>query len=308
MDIKLQLMQKYGLVTIKLAREFITMSIGDRINTIAEYSAKYETARGTVQAALKLLEDNKAVQIEPRGHLGTFITYINYELLWEFTDFSTIMGVMPLPYSKLYEGLATGLYKEAENRNLPFSLAYMRGAENRIKALSKGRYDFAVVSRLAAKHSIKNGSSIDIALQFGKYSYVNEHVIVFSDTLKKSIEDGMKIGVDKSSIDHYLLTLEQCRGKKVEIVDLPYNQVVQKLMTGEIDAAVWNIDEIIERKHNIKYYPLEINNFSGEDTEAVLIINKSNFGIKNLLEQFIDCRKVVEYQKRVTAGELIPNY
>jgi DNA-binding transcriptional MocR family regulator len=308
MNIKLQLMQKYGLVTIKLAREFITMTVGDRINTIAEYAAKYETARGTVQAALKLLEENKAVRIEPRGHLGTFITNINYEVLWEYTDFSTIMGVMPLPYSKLYEGLATGLYKEADNGNFPFSLAYMRGAENRIKALSKGRYDFAVVSKLAAQHSIKNGSSIDIALQFGKYSYVNEHVMVFSHTHKKSIEDGMKIGVDKSSIDHYLLTLAQCREKMVEIIDLPYNQVVQKLMTGEIDAAVWNIDEIVERKLNINYYPLEVNNFSGEDTEAVLIINKSNYGIKNLMEQFIDCDKVVEYQRRVITGELIPNY
>lgn len=308
MDIKSQLMQKYGLVTIKLAREFITMSVGERINTIAEYSSKYETARGTVQAALKLLEENKAIQVEPRGHLGTFITSINYEVLWEFTDFSTIMGVMPLPYSKLYEGLATGLYKEADNGNFPFSLAYMRGAENRINALSKGRYDFAVVSKLAAQHSISNGSGIDIALQFGKYSYVNEHVMVFSDISKRNIEDGMKIGVDKSSIDHYLLTLAQCKEKNVKIIDLPYNQVVQKLISGEIDAAVWNIDEILERKLNIRYYALEVNNFSGEDTEAVLIINKNNYGIKNLLEQFINCDKVVGYQKRVITGQLIPNY
>jgi hypothetical protein len=308
MDIKTQLMQKYGLVTIKLAREFITMSVGERINTIAEYSTKYETARGTVQAALKLLEENKAVSIEPRGHLGTFITSINYEILWDFTDFGTIMGVMPLPYSRLYEGLATGLYKEADNRKFPFSLAYMRGAENRINALSKGRYDFAVVSKLAAQHSIISGSGIDIALQFGNYSYVNEHVMVFSDSFKRNIEDGMRIGVDKSSIDHYLLTLAQCRGKQVEIIDLPYNQVVQKLRTGEIDAAVWNIDEIVERKLNIKYYPLSNNDFLGEDTEAVLVINGSNFGIKNLLQQYINCNKVVEYQEKVVTGELVPNY
>lgn len=308
MGIKSQLMQKYGLVTIKLARELITMAVGERINTIAEYSAKYETARGTVQAALKLLEENKAVQIEPRGHLGTFITSINYEVLWDFTDFGTIMGVMPLPYSKLYEGLATGLYKESSNGNFPFSLAYMRGAETRLNALSKGRYDFAVVSKLAAQYSIKNGADIDIALKFGKYSFVNEHVMVFSDPFKRNIEDGMRIGVDKSSIDHYLLTLAQCRGKHVEIIDLAYNQVVQKLKTGEIDAAVWNIDEIVERKVDIKYYPLNSNDFLGEDTEAVLVISGNNYGIKNLLQQFINCNKVVEYQRQVVTGELIPNY
>jgi hypothetical protein len=308
MDIKEQLMQKNGLAAVKLARELITMKEGDRINTIAEYSARYETARGTVQSALKLIEDHKAVSIEARGHLGSFISSINYELLWDFTDFGTIMGVMPLPYSKLYEGLATGLYKESENRKFPFSLAYMRGAENRIKALSQGRYDFAVVSKLAAQHSIKSGSSIDIALQFDKYSYVNEHAIVFSNPSQKTIEHGMRIGVDKSSIDHYLLTLSQCKDKMVEIVDLPYNQVVQKIISCEIDAAVWNVDEIIERQININYYPLENNQFNGEDTEAVLVINRKNYGMKNLLEQFVDCHKVREYQKKVVTGQLIPNY
>ena len=308
MDIKSQLMQKNGLVAVKLARELITMKEGHRINTIAEYSAKYETARGTVQSALKLLEDYRAVSIEARGHLGSFIGSINYELLWDFTDFGTIMGVMPLPYSKLYEGLATGLYKESENRKFPFSLAYMRGAENRIKALSQGRYDFAVVSKLAAQHSIKNGANIDIALQFAKYSYVNEHAIVFSNPFQKTIEDGMRIGVDKSSIDQYLLPLSQCKDKSVEIVDLPYNQVVQKIINCEIDAAVWNVDEIIERKINIRYYPLDNNQFNGEDTEAVLVINRKNYGMKNLLEQFIDCDKVREYQKKVVTGQLIPNY
>jgi hypothetical protein len=308
MDIKSQLMQKNGLAAVKLARELITMKEGDRINTIAEYSARYEIARGTVQSALKLIEEYRAVSIEARGHLGSFIKSINYELLWDFTDFGTIMGVMPLPYSKLYEGLATGLYKESENKKFPFSLAYMRGAENRIKALSQGRYDFAVVSKLAAQHSIRNGASIDIAIQFDKYSYVNEHAIVFSNPFQKTIVNGMRIGVDKSSIDHYLLTLSQCKDKMVEIVDLPYNQVVQKIISCEIDAAVWNVDEIIERQINIRYYPLDNNQFNGEDTEAVLVINRNNYGMKNLLEQFINCNKVSEYQKKVVAGHLIPNY
>lgn len=308
MDIKSQLMQKNGLAAVKLARELITMKEGDRINTIAEYSARYEIARGTVQSALKLIEEYRAVSIEARGHLGSFIKSINYELLWDFTDFGTIMGVMPLPYSKLYEGLATGLYKESENKKFPFSLAYMRGAENRIKALSQGRYDFAVVSKLAAQHSIRNGASIDIAIQFDKYSYVNEHAIVFSNPFQKTIVNGMRIGVDKSSIDHYLLTLSQCKDKMVEIVDLPYNQVVQKIISCEIDAAVWNVDEIIERQINIRYYPLDNNQFNGEDTEAVLVINRNNYSMKNLLEQFINCDKVREYQKKVVSGQLIPNY
>ncbi|TDT61330.1 GntR family transcriptional regulator YhfZ [Fonticella tunisiensis] len=308
MSIKTQLLQKNGLVAMKLAREFITMNVGDRISTIAEYSYKYKTARGTVQSAIKLLEEYKAIRLEPRGHLGTFISSIDYEILWEFTDFGTITGVMPLPYSKLYEGLATGLYKVASHKKFPFSIAYMRGAETRIRALKDGRYDFAIVSKLAALYSIKNGVEVDIAVEFGKYSYVNEHVIIFSDSNDNTIKDGMKVGIDKSSIDHYLLTLEQCKGKKVNLIDLSYSQLILKLTTGEIDAAIWNIDEIVERKLDIKHYPLKNNDFNGEDTEAVIVVNKNNYGIKKIFEQFINSEEVLEYQRKVVRGELIPNY
>lgn len=54
-------------------------------------------------------------------------------------------------------------------------------------------------------------------------SYVNEHALIFTDASKREIEDGMRVAINRSSIDHYLLTLSQCKGKNVEFVDLPYN-------------------------------------------------------------------------------------
>lgn len=308
MSIKTQLMQKNGLVAMKLAREFITMQTEDRINTIAEYSERFQTARGTVQSAIKLLEQYNAVRLEPKGHLGTYIGFIDYKTLWEFTDFGTIMGVMPLPYSKLYEGLATGLYKTVSKNEIPFSLAYMRGANTRLDALKSGRYDFAVTSKLAAAYGIEKGMELDIAVEFGSYTFVNEHAMIFADPSKRDIEDGMKVGIDRSSIDHSLLTINQCHDKDVKLVDLAYNQIILKLNMGEIDAAIWNIDEIIERKLNIRYYPLSYEKFGGEDTEAVIVVNKSNYGIKDLLKRFIDRDEVIEYQRGVVKGLIIPSY
>ena len=308
MSIKNQLMQKNGLVAMRLAREFITLQVGDRIKTVADYTEKYKTARGTVQVAIKLLERHYAISLDHKGHLGTFIVHLDYKVLWEFTDMRTIMGVMPLPYSKLYEGLATGLYKTASNNNIPFSLAYMRGAQARLVALSSGRYDFVITSKLAALYSIENRLEIEIAIEFGEFTYVNEHAVIFADASKRKIEDGMKVGIDRSSIDHRLLTLNQCDGKDVELVDLAYNQIIMKLNTGEIDVAIWNIDEIIEKKLNIKYYPLSGMKFEGQDTEAVMVVNKDNYEIKNLLEHFINKAKVREYQKGVVQGSIIPSY
>jgi hypothetical protein len=309
MNIKTSLMQKSGIIVMKLAQEFIGMEVKDRIDTVANYSEKYETARGTVQGAIKLLQDNKAILLEARGHLGTFITSINYKRLLDFTDRNSIVGVMPLPYSKLYEGLATGLYKTMFNSKIPFNLAYMRGARTRIDALKNQRYDFAIVSKLAANQSIEDGVDISIVIEFGLFTYVSEHVLIFNNPLKKSIEDGMKIGIDRTSTDHSILTLKQCEGKNVELIDLAYNQIISRVISGEIDAAVWNIDEIFERKINIKYYPLEKNDLNNIDTEAVLVMmNDSKNGLKSFIKRFLIKEEILAYQKKVITGEVIPSY
>ena len=308
MNAKVKLMQKSGIIVMKLAQEFMAMEAGDRIDTVANYSGRFVTARGTVQSALKLLSDNKAVSIEARGHLGSFITYIDYKKLLEYTDVTSIVGTMPLPYSKLYEGLATGLYKNMEKSKIPFNIAYMRGAKNRIDAMNKGRYDFAVVSKLAAKQEIQNGMNIYIVIEFGVFSYVSEHALIFNDPSKMNIEDGMKVAIDRSSIDHTILTIRQCRGKDVEFVELPYNQIITKLASGVIDAAIWNIDEIIEKKIDIKYYPLSDNEFDNMDTEAVLVMNKNKSQLGNFIKRFLNRDEILAYQKKVASGELIPSY
>ena len=76
MEIKSKLMQKIGIMSANLSNEFIQLDVDDRIPTVAFLSEKYETARGTVQSSLKLLQDYGAIKLESRGHLGTFITYI----------------------------------------------------------------------------------------------------------------------------------------------------------------------------------------------------------------------------------------
>lgn len=308
MNLKSSLMQKSGIIVMKLSQQFIGMEVGDRIDTVSNYCDKYGTARGTVQSAIKLLQDNKAIILEARGSLGTFITGIDHKRLLDFTDRSSIVGVMPLPYSKLYEGLATGLYGTMYKSNIPFNLAYMRGSRSRIDALKSNRYDFAIVSKLAAKQSIDEGMDISIVIEFGLFTYVSEHVLIFNNPLKQNIEDGMKIGIDKTSTDHNILTLMHCRGKNVEIIDLAYNQIVSKVINGEIDAAVWNIDEILERKINIKYYPLGKNQLNNMDTEAVLVMNGSNNELKNFIKRFLIKEEILIYQKKVVSGEVIPNY
>lgn len=304
---KSKLMQKHGLATIELARELIYKEEGERIETVAAYAEKFGFARGTVQSAFALLKENKVIDIQSKGHLGSYITFINYKKLWEYTDFGSCMGVMPLPYSKLYEGLATGLYHVAGDSIIPFHLAYMRGASLRVQGIINERYDFAVMSKFSAIEFIKQGYEIESILDFGCRSYVNKHGLILAPHCE-GLADGMKIALDKTSLDIYALTKRVCQGYDVEYVELPYNQIIENIKTGTIDAAVWSIDEILNKNVDLNYIDIDSFVNESEDTKAVIVIKKGNENIKSFLKKVIDVDKVVGIQEQVITGQLIPKY
>ena len=62
---------------------------------------------------------------------------------------------------------------------------------------------------------------IQIVKSFGEYSYLSHHITVFHDASKKAIEDGMRVGIDKDSIDQSQLTMRICEGKKVTFSSEP---------------------------------------------------------------------------------------
>lgn len=157
------LLQKSAIAVMKLARELMPLKKGDKILTISDYVDKLNISRGTIQNAFSYLKKQEAVILESRGHLGTFIVEIDYKKLWELTGIGLLTGSMPLPYSKLYEGLATGLYKSFTKAGLDFSLAYVRGSKYRIRMLKKGAYSFVITSKLAAKQAMEKGKRLIFA-------------------------------------------------------------------------------------------------------------------------------------------------
>jgi hypothetical protein len=306
-----QLLTKNGIAVMRLAREFISMQPGQRIETVGDYADKLCLGRGTIQSALRYLEDSGALRIDARGHLGTYIEGIDYKKLWEVAGLRSITGVMPLPYSRKYEGLATGMYKAFENADIPFNMAYMRGGYRREEALEQGKCDFIVMSMLAVQLNIESGNEIEIVMDFGRHSYVGGHKVLFSDPAKRQIEDGMKVGLDSSSIDHFILTCYECEGKNVDFVELSYNQILKSLTEGIIDAAVWNIDEVVDSGLNIKYYDLKnpkVQSLDEKDTIAAIAVKKSNWGINGILKGIIDKESVIGIQNKVQSGEIMPSY
>src|SRR5690625_5319804 len=146
-----ELFSKNGLAAKEIAYELIGIEEGERIPRVEDFVNELKMGRGTVQGALRILEDLRAVTLESRGHLGTFMVKRNLHLLKEIAGVGELMGAMPLPYSTLYEGFATGLIEVSDKFIDNISLAYMRGSKQRIESLKARRYDFIVLSKLAAE-------------------------------------------------------------------------------------------------------------------------------------------------------------
>ena len=292
MEIKSKLMQKIGIMSANLSNEFIQLDVDDRIPTVAFLSEKYETARGTVQSSLKLLQDYGAIKLESRGHLGTFITYIDYLKLLEVAGINSLVGVMP--------------FNTLNDRHLSVNLAFMRGANHRLKALLDGRYDFAVTSRLTADYYLKNNEPIEIVAAFGDYSYVNEHVLVVRNDNDGVIRNNMKVGIDRSSIDQSSLTLSYFNDFNVEYVDMSYSSLKNAIKNKEVDAAIWNKDDI--DGDEVKVLKLGRENLGISDTEAVIITSKKNAILPKLFSKNLDRKEVLRYQREVLEGLIMPNY
>ena len=132
------LMNKCGLASIEISKMFLELEVGSRIPTVTEISKNFSLPRGTVQNAIKNLTDLGAIKLQAKGYKGTTLTEKNTRILLEIIGVTDLAGIMPFPYSKRHEGLASGLTKTLENSEIPVYIAYMRGAVKRMRMVEQG--------------------------------------------------------------------------------------------------------------------------------------------------------------------------
>ncbi|WP_230501075.1 GntR family transcriptional regulator YhfZ [Sutcliffiella rhizosphaerae] len=302
------LYSKRGLILQKLAEKLLFVEVNERIPKIEDLSIDLQVGRGTIQTSLQRLVELKAISLESRGHLGTYLRSKNHHELLKSAGMNQITAVMPLPYSKKYEGIATGLTIAFEELHIFFNIAFMRGSSLRIQALQDGRYDLALVSKYSANEHMREDKDLAIGLSFGEHSYVSGHALMFADDTHTTIENGMKIGVDPSSTDQRTLIVAETTGKNVELVELNYMHLLSNLHAGKIDATVWNMDE--KSSGEVNNRPLTTANgtmLEGEMSEAVCLMRKDNEKLAYIL-QLLSVEAILSIQKQVEENELIPRY
>jgi hypothetical protein len=310
-DLFLPLISKQGVAVVKLANLLLAYEPGDRIQPVQQHAEEFGIGIGTVQAALSYLQEIGAVTLDSRGHLGTFVREINYPLIWSLTGQNQIVGGMPLPYSRRYEGLASGLHEAFEQAGVALNLLYLRGALNRLRALASGKLDFCVLSRFAFANATQYGLKIEEVLSLGSESYVGQHLVLLRDHHKTEIEPGMRVGIDPSSIDQVLLTKEACRDKDVTYVQISYMNLMTAMQRGQIDATVWNRDDFYASHHPFHAAPLPaaaVQALAADNTEAVIAVTEGNRLVLQTLRSVIDKELVRRVQAEVMDDRRVPVY
>lgn len=121
--------------------------------------------------------------------------------------------------------------------------------------------------------------------------------------------DGMRVGIDRDSLDHLMLTNEHVQGKNIELIEVPANQLIYALRENQIDAGIWNYDEIIDKN----YEDLNVQFIAVKDqykamNEAVIICQKDNLVIKSICKKNIGIEKMLEIQNKIKNGTMTPRY
>jgi hypothetical protein len=311
MKVKEEFFNKNGLAVIKLAEELGRYRPGDRLPRIQDLAKQMKLSVGTTQYGLNFLREKNIVSLVPRGHLGTFIDSVNYSALRNCMGAAVRACVMPLPYSLRYEGLATAFSElgnakgNAQGRD-KFFLAFMNGSGRRIKALLEKRYDCALVSRMAAEEYIARGVGLDIPAVYGPRSFLESHVLVFRT---KSLASIKTLGLDRESLDQTLLSKKFLKThSKIKVVNFAYTHIIKRLLAGDVDAAVWNLDYIKEHHPALRFTPLDFPDCADTMTEAALVVRKNDMITIDYLVRRFPVGNVLKIQEAVLKGRRIPEY
>jgi hypothetical protein len=194
-----------------------------------------------------------------------------------------------------------------ENK-IPFNFAFMQSAKTRIETITNSRNDFIIVSKLTAELLNNNYKELEIALELPKKTYTDENVIVFSKKSYNKIENGMKIAYDENSIDQKYLTDILTENIKVEKINMPYISTKINLKKGNIDAIIYRKDSIDEDELDLNYIKIDSSIANNNDTQAVIITNKNNYYISELIKKNINQQRIKDIQDKVVAGKRKVSY
>ena len=306
------LMSRRGFIARHIMRRVMVLDIGQRIPGVDSMANEYEVGFGTVQEAVELISRAGAATFSRHGAQGTVLDSLDWCVAWTVAGLPNLIGTLPLPYTKRYEGLATALHGLLAEAGTPTTLSYMRGAARRLEAVADGHADFAVTSQFSAERFRDSTSdAVTTVVSLPAESFVREHGLVFAERNRQRVLPGDRMGVDRDSLDQMLLTEMEASDVEGEVilVEMPYGHILDGLVQGEIDVAVWNPEEISAPGLSIQpLHSAAARELNGADTQAAVVARTDDELTRRALTLCLREDEVVAIQGDVISGKRQARY
>jgi YhfZ C-terminal domain/Helix-turn-helix domain len=294
-----------------VALTILTTETGSRLPNIDRLRSSIGVGAGTVQKALQDIQQNGWVALDSKPRQGTVLISRHSGDLWRIAGLPTLSVRLPLLNSWEFQGLATGLRSELDRLGIPSTFLYGHGSGQRVAALQNGLAHIAVMSLGAAERWAQKNDGITAhsVLPAGSY-YASDSVLVMARASRHELGAHLRIGVDRLSIDHTLLTEAEFPGH--HYVDVSYAHVPSALTRGIIDAAVWHrtalglsLDD-----QGLIAWPLEQREsrmLSDGINSAAIVVKANDAATKSILRE-VSVARVLQLQRSVVAGDALPLY
>lgn len=289
-----------------LAQAALAIPIGGQVPTTVELARIAHTGNGTVQTALRQLEEAGAVTISAHGSFGRRLVSRDLGALWTASGRGIFTGVMPLPESREFAGIATALAAAAEQRGFPLQLLFRQGSNVRLRFLDSERVDFTVVSASVA-HSQELPTA---ALTLGPHTYYRKDSVVVITAAGAEPGEPKIVPVDRNSNDHMSLTKREF--PDAEFVDTPYPFIPELIVSGKFQAAVWhqsNSSPLLVAS-GLSTHPLRHPSPKSSDAldRAALVWRSKDAAAGGVISEFFEPSFLEKVQREVMHGERIPQF
>ena len=294
-------------VVAHLSKYLLQMKEGDRLESVRELGKSYNVSVGTISNALATLESSGAIQIEKRGHLGSFVESRSLGVLWNFAEQEPLVISCPLIAHSRLEGLATSLKKIISAAGLDVYMVFIRGSVTRMNALREKKCHIAIMSTFAAEQLCTPKEEVSLTLP--AQSFVESHAVYYQT---KMPQHPPRIAIDHDSIDIKALTQLEYDGEDVEYVSVTYMQLPHLLKSDQIDAGIWSTDDMDHHVGDvIAYRPLRQSvqeQVNGTDTSTALITCAKDSSVHAIIDSVMDVDAILDIQAQVMQGIVVPEY
>ena len=135
---------------------------------------------------------------------------------------------------------------------------------------------------------------------------------VFYRPLPQPLDRPLRVAVDNTSFDLCRLSELEFAGQQVEFKETNFMHISRLLREDQVDAAIWTHDDMaLHIGGDIQERPLSDSvqaAVCGSDTTAALVINADEPVVRALVKAVVEPAALLEIQRAVLAGTLVPEY